>query len=259
MKFNNKNISIGLNVEIGKNVKIGDNTIIYDNVSIGDNTIIANNCVLGEPLQDYYFNSKYVSPETIIGAESLIRSHTIIYAGSELGHNLSTGHRVTIREYTNTGHHCMFGTNTDIQGYCKIGNYNRFHSYVNVGQKSVTGDYVFIYPFVVLTNDPTPPSDQLVGVEIGDYTQITTSSIILPGTIIGRDCLVAANSTVSGKYSDDRFIAGCPASDRGQLSKMPFYNTNGQRHYPWPERFKRGMPWAEMGFHSWLEGKDSEK
>jgi len=61
---------------------------------------------------------------TLIGANSLIRSHCIIYAGSNLVHNLTTGHRVTIRENTIAGHHCMFGTYRDIQGDCNIGNYN---------------------------------------------------------------------------------------------------------------------------------------
>ena len=100
MKFNDKNITIGKNVILGENVKIGDNTIIYDNVIIGDNTIICNDCVLGEPLNDYYHSEDYQNPQLLIGKNSLIRSHCIIYAGSTLGDNLQTGHRVTIREKT---------------------------------------------------------------------------------------------------------------------------------------------------------------
>ena len=82
MKFNNINVSIGRNAQIGKNVKIGDNTTIYDNVVIGDNTIIANDCIIGELLNSYYDDiENYKNPETIIGANSLIRSHCIKYAG----------------------------------------------------------------------------------------------------------------------------------------------------------------------------------
>jgi carbonic anhydrase/acetyltransferase-like protein (isoleucine patch superfamily) len=103
----------------------------------------------------------------------------------------------------------------------------------------------------VLTNDPTPPSDELIGVEIDDYSQILTSSVILPGTKIGKNCLVAANSTVSGIYIDDRFISGSPARDIGTLSKMPFFNGRGQRHYPWQYNFKRGMPWENDGYVNW--------
>lgn len=251
MKFNNKNIELGKNLNIGKNVRIGDNTTIYDNVTIGDNTIICDNCIIGEPLNDYYYNEKYTNPETIIGSESLIRSQTIIYSGSEFGNCLNTGHRVTIREYTKSGHHCMFGSYTDIQGYCNIGNYNRFHSYVNIGQKSDLGDFVFIYPFVVLTNDPTPPSDKLIGVKVGDYSQITTGAILLPAAEIGKYCLVGANSTVGGIFEDDTFISGNPAKAIGKLSKMPFFNIKNKKHYPWPNNFDRGMPWENIGFNNW--------
>ncbi len=256
MKFNNRNIHIGKNVKLGLNVRIGDNTTIYDNVEIGDNTTICNDCVIGEPVYDYYSKPSYENPVTKLGSNSLIRSHCIIYAGSSFGDHLNTGHRVTIREKTMAGHHCMFGSYTDIQGYCSIGNYNRFHSYVNIGQESELGDFVFIYPFVVLTNDPTPPSNKLVGVRIGDYTQITTSSVILPGSVIGKNCLVGANSTVGGNFDDDTFINGSPAKTIGRLSKMPFFNTENKRHYPWPRNFERGMPWEGEGFENWIKVKN---
>ena len=251
MKFNNKNVSIGLNVKVGENVKIGDNTVIYDNVLIGDNTIICNDCIIGEPTNDYYFTDDYINPKTYIGSDSLIRSHSIIYSGSKFGNNLMTGHRVTIREKTSVGNHCMIGSYNDIQGDCEIGNYNRFHSYVNIGQKSKLGNFVFIYPFVVLTNDLTPPSEKLIGVTINDYSQISVSSVILPGANIGKHCLVAAHSSVGGSYEDDSFISGNPARLVGNLSKMPFFNDKNKRHYPWPVNFDRGMPWEGINFEEW--------
>jgi len=256
MKFNDKNVSMGTNVSLGKNVKIGDNAIIYDNVSIGDNTIISNNCVIGEPSNDYYSDSSYKNPSTYIGANSLIRSHSILYSGSEFGDFLTTGHRVTIREKTKVGHHCMIGSYNDIQGSCILGNYNRFHSYVNIGQESKLGDFVFIYPFVVLTNDPTPPSNNLVGVKIGDFSQITTAAILLPGCVVGKHSLVGANSTVGGSYADDSFISGSPAKRIGALSKMPFFSNENKKYYPWPKNFQRGMPWAEHGYNDWSKNND---
>lgn len=257
MKFNNIDIQIGKNVKIGKNVRIGDNTIIYDNVIIGDDTIVCNNCVLGEPLNSYYSDPNYENPPLIIGASSLIRSHSIFYAGSTFGDFLQTGHRVTVREYTKADTHCSFGSYTDIQGFCKIGHYVRMHSYVNIGQKSEIGNYVFLYPFSVLTNDPTPPSNTLVGVKIGDYSQITTGVVMLPGAVIGANCLVGANSTVEGKFEDDSFISGSPAKRVCTLSKAPLFDIETRkRHYPWPFHFKRGMPWEECGYENWNNNLD---
>lgn len=258
MKFNNNNIRIGENVQIGRNVKIGDNTTIYDNVIIGDNAIICNDCVLGEPLNDYYHDPGYKNPTLKIGEHALIRSHSIFYAGSIIGDYLQTGHRVTVREKTSAGNHCSFGSYTDIQGFCKIGNYVRMHSYVNIGQQSEIDDFVFLYPFTVLTNDPTPPSNKLVGVKIGRYSQITTGSILLPGAVVGENSLVSAHSTVGGCFEAYSFIAGTPARRICDIRKAPLFNIEtGKRHYPWQYNFKRGMPWEEEGFESW-ENRQNE-
>lgn len=258
MKFNNLNVRIGKNVKLGKNIRIGDNSIIYDNVEIGDNSIISENCVIGEPLMNYYYNKSYENPKTVIGSDALIRSFSVIYAGSTFGDNLHTGHRTTIRENTIIGNNCSIGTFNDIQGYCEIGNYCRFQSYVNIGQASKIGDFVFIYPYCVLTNDATPPSNDTKGVTIGDYSQIAAGSVLLPDVIIGNHCLVGANSTVGGRFGDDIFINGSPAKKAGILSKMPFFNSNKKRHYPWPYHFDRGMPWQDIGYDTWLNSLSDE-
>lgn len=257
MKFNGVGVYISPKAKIGANVRIGDRTIVYDNVEIGDNTTISNDCVLGEPINDYYYDASYENPPLIISNDSLIRSHSIFYAGSEFGSCLQTGHRVTVREYTKAGHHCSFGSYVDIQGYCIMGNYVRMHSYVNIGQQSEIGNYVFFYPFVVLTNDPTPPSNKLVGVKIGDYSQILTSTVMLPGAVLGENCMTAANSTVGGVFEDDSFISGTPGVRTCRLSKAPFFNIEThKRHYPWPKHFERGMPWAGMNFDDWKNAKN---
>lgn len=251
MKFNGKNIEIGKNVIIGKNVRIGDHTIIYDNVEIGDNTVIANHCVIGEPLNSYYTVAGYVNLSTYIGENSIIRSHNIIYAGSKFGKNLITGHKVVIREKASVGRNCQFGSYNDIQGECVIGDYVKCQSFVTIGQGSIIGNFNFFFPNVVLTNDPTPPSNDLTGVILGDYNVISTGSVLLPNCILKNNSLVSANSVVGGIFENDSFISGSPAKRIGNLSKMPFFNSSGKRHYPWQNFFHRGMPWTESSFEEW--------
>ena len=115
MKFNGRNVHISKKARIGRNVKIGDNSAIYDHVEIGDNSIVCNDTVIGEPLTAYYHDSGYENPPTVIGSDSLIRSHSIIYAGCTIGRRFSSGHRVTIRENTIMGECCSIGTLSDIQ------------------------------------------------------------------------------------------------------------------------------------------------
>lgn len=65
------------------------------------------------------------------------------------------------------GKNLQIGTLSDLQGHCEIGDYVRLHSNVHI--KSVPGNFVWIFPYVVLTNDPYPPSDSLVGVTVQDF------------------------------------------------------------------------------------------
>ncbi len=59
---------------------------------------------------------------------------------------------------------------------------------------------------------------------------------------------------MNGKHSDDSFISVYSAKRVGDLSKMPFFNTENRRHYPWVYNFSRGMPWVEKGFDEWKKG-----
>lgn len=252
MKFNGINQFISPKARIGQNVKIGDHTMIYDNVIIGDGTIVSNHCVLGEPLSAYYEDGNYENPVTEIGANSMIRSHVIIYAGSSFGESFSTGHRVTIREFTKTGSGCRFGTLCDIQGYSAFGDYCWLHSNIFISQYSTVGNYVFIYPNVVFTNDPTPPSNAHEGPIIGDYSQIAAFSVLLPNVKIGQHCLIGAGSLVSKDVPDYQLVVGNPAKVVKDVREIKSRET-GDSHYPWPTHFSRGMPWEKTGFENWIK------
>ncbi|GAA4373012.1 N-acetyltransferase [Hymenobacter koreensis] len=252
MKFNNRNIQIGRNVQLGTNVRIGDNCIIYDNVQIGDNSIITNDCVIGEPTGRYYHDENYINPATIIGANSMIRSHAIIYAGSVFGEGLMTGHRITVREGANFGINCLISTLADIQGNSNFGDYCRLYSNVHICEFSQLGNHVFVYPYTIFTNDPLPPSNHYKGPTIGDYTIVAVHSVVLPGVKIGENCLIGANSVVSRDIPDFSFAVGSPAKVQRDIRTISSKEAAGN-HYPWMHRFERGMPWENIGFDNWVK------
>jgi len=221
---------------IGSNVKIGPYTIIYDNVEIDDNTTIEAFCEIG--LANHLSEGK----KLYIGKNSHIRSHSIFYEGSTFSESLVTGHRVTVREKTSAGKNLQIGTLSDIQGHCEIGDYVRFHSNVHIGQKSKIGNFVWIFPYVVLTNDPHPPSDTLLGVTVHDYAVIATMSVILPGAIISKGVLVGAHSSLKGETEEDMIYAGSPAKKICETSKIKLLDDNTVSAYPWRKHFHRGYP-----------------
>jgi len=227
---------ISKQAKIGNNVTIGPFTVIYDNVEISDNVIIEGFCELGV--------TNHLSEGAIlfIGKNSHIRSHSIFYEGSSFEENLVTGHRVTVREKTLAGKNFQIGTLCDIQGHCEIGDYVRFHSNVHIGQKSKIGNFVWIFPYAVLTNDPHPPSNVLKGVEIGDFSVIATMSIIMPGVKIAEKCLVGAHSMVTKNTESNMVYSGSPAKKVCLTSKIRLQDGSRQPAYPWTKHFSRGYP-----------------
>jgi len=259
MMFNNINVHIGKNVILGKDVKIGDNTTIYDNVEIGDNTVICSNCIIGEPTSAYYRDSDYVNPKLTIGSDSIIRSNTIIYAGTTIGKKLQTGHHTIIRENNILGDGCVVGVYCNILDGCKIGNGVHFHSYDSIAENSIIDDFCYFYPFVTVTDDPTPPSNCWQSCKFGEFTVIASNSFILPGTQIGRHCFIGAQARVGGKVEDFSFMIGTPAKKAFDTRKVPIINKETKkRQYPWPYNFSRNMPWEEIGFDEWLKQNNRE-
>lgn len=254
-----QNVTIKENVIIGDNVVIGDNSyidynvIIRDNVKIGEHAFIGARCILGEFNMGFIQDREaYVNPALIIGRNAVLRSETIIYAGSVIGDNLQTGHRVTVREKTQAGKNFRVGTLSDIQGDCIIGDYVNLHSNVHIGQKSEIANYVWIFPYVVLTNDPTPPSNNLLGVKVEEFAVIATMSVILPGVTIGAGALVGAGSIVGKNVTAEMVVIGNPSKEICHNSKIKNKAT-GEQVYPWQNNFSRGMPWENLGYNAWLK------
>ena len=270
-----KNSLIGENVTIGKNVMIQNNCIIEDNVCLGDNVFIDNNtvvrndvilgdgacvganCIIGEYQMDFYSDKSYHKHTLAIGENALIRSGSIIYSGSKIGSDFQTGHQVTIRENVDIGSHVSVGTLSDIQGYCRLGNYVRLHSNVHIGQASKIDDCVWIYPYVVLTNDPTPPSETVLGVYVHSFAIIATGAVILPGIEIERDSLVGAGAVVNNKVERYSVVVGNPGKSKGDIRNIKNKIT-GEQIYPWRYYFDRAMPWLNIGFDKWYNSLDDE-
>lgn len=253
----NHNCIIETGVTIGDNTYIDSNTIIRSGVTIGKDSFIGSNCIIGEYLMDFCMDRMPHEHYLMIGEKALIRSGSIIYTDSEIGNRFLTGHQVTIREKTQIGNHVSVGTLSDIQGNCHIGNYVRLHSNVHIGQLSRIDDFVWIFPYVILTNDPTPPSENFVGVHACSFSIIATGAVVMPGIEIGQDALVAAGAIVTKAVGPYDVVAGNPAKKISDVRDIKS-KVSGMPVYPWREHFKKYMPWEESDFITWYHSLSIE-
>ncbi|MGL4393575.1 MAG: DapH/DapD/GlmU-related protein [Fusobacteriaceae bacterium] len=252
-----KNVSIGYGViikdevTIGDNVKIDDYARILNGVELGSNSYVGAYVTLGE-IGINYFNPKY--KKTIIGEKAIIRSHTIIYHSSNIGENFQTGHKVVIRENLIIGDNTRIGINTLLLSGAKIGNYVSLHSDIVVSENAIIEDYVWIFPKVIMTNDPNPPSGTWFGSTVKKFAVIASGAIILPGVIVGEFSLVGAGTFVSRNVKEGTFVFGNPMK---AVRDIRFLKTkDGKEAYPWMERFDKGMPWEKMNFEVWAKNNN---
>ena len=80
--------------EVADDVEVGAFTLVHGGVRLGSGTVIGSHCSVGEPTELAH------GRPLILGAGCLVRSHTVIYAGSTFEAGLETGHHVTCLLYT---------------------------------------------------------------------------------------------------------------------------------------------------------------
>lgn len=220
---------------IGEGVEIGPFSIVHARVQLGAGSVVGSHCELGHPA------GSEAGPLRI-GTGALIRSHSVLYAGSVFGDGLQTGHRVTLREGIEAAEGLRIGTLCDLQGDSTFGRHVRLHSNVHIGRGSTVAEFVWIFPYVVLTNDPHPPSDGFqVGALVERFAVVATSAVVLPGTRVGEGALVAAHALVREDVPPGAICAGVPGKVRGSVEAIQLSDGSGPA-YPWRRHFHRGYP-----------------
>jgi acetyltransferase-like isoleucine patch superfamily enzyme len=198
------------------------NSIIHANVQLGEDTFIEDFAVIGAPPRGYRTGEL----ATIIGDGAYLRSHTVIYAGNQIGNNFQTGNKVNIRELNQIGDDVSVGTLTIIEHHVHIGDRVRIHSQAFIPEHSTLEDGCWIGPNVVLTNAKYPTSPQakarLFGPRILAGAIIGANATILPGIVVGAEALVAAGAVVTRDVPDKAVVAGNPARQINNLSALPY-------------------------------------
>lgn len=197
--------------------------MIHPGVEIEEPCSIAPFVIVGELPR----GSKPGELTTIIAKNSVIRSHSVIYAGNKIGHSFQTGHHVLIRENNLIGDNVSIGSNTVIEHHVKIANNVRIHSQAFIPEYTVIEDGVWVGPNVVITNAryPNTPTtkNELLGVTLEKGCMIGANVTILPGITVGKNSLIGAGSVVTKDVPANAVMVGNPAKPRGSISDINQY------------------------------------
>ena len=194
----------------------------YPNVQLGENVSIGEYVILGLP-------GKGVAPgalPTIIGDNAMIRSHTVIYAGSRIGKNFQTGHHVLIREENTIGDDVSIGSGSVVEHHVIIKDRVRVHSQAFIPETSVLEEGCWIGPNVVITNAMYPLSrhvkEQLAGALVKSGAKIGANATLLPGITVGENALIGAGSVVTKDVGANKVVAGNPAREINEIGNLPY-------------------------------------
>jgi acetyltransferase-like isoleucine patch superfamily enzyme len=197
-------MTVERDVSLGDGVRIGQNSIIKENVTIGEDVVI--------------FPNVYVGRNTRIGDGSIIQYGAFIEHDCNIGKQCRIGTSTVLRRETNIGDHSIFGSLSASEGKNWIGNHVLIHSQCHLTTGIIIEDWVFIAPMFVGANDPkmlhgrrrvekfTPK-----GPHIKFGSGIAVNVTLLPGVVIGRECIIGASSLVTKDVPDFSIAYGAPA------------------------------------------------
>jgi acetyltransferase-like isoleucine patch superfamily enzyme len=206
--------------------------VVYPNVELGAGTIVEDGAIVGRPPR----GSQPGDLPTRVGAGSVIRSGSVIYAGSTIGEGFQSGHNALIREGNVIGDNCSVGTQAVLEPGNQIGSGTRIHSLCFLEHVTV-GARCFLAPGVVFTDDPHPICprylDCVLGAVVEDDVSIGGNATILPGVRIGAGSLIGAGSVVVKDVAAGVVVAGNPARVVKEVKELVCFKDYFERPYVW--------------------------
>ena len=208
-----EDVTIGSGCEIGHGVVVRTGTVIGDRVRIDDHASIGK---LPMKAANSAVTKDSELPPAQIGKDSIIGTQAVIYRGALLGQKIMVADLATIRENVSVGDFTIVGRGVTIENLCKIGRYVKLETNSYITAYSELEDRVFIAPCAATSNDnfvgrTEKRFENFKGAIIKKGARVGVNATILPGKVLGEDCLVAAGALVVSDVPAGKIVAGVPA------------------------------------------------
>jgi acetyltransferase-like isoleucine patch superfamily enzyme len=134
-----------------------------------------------------------ISPKAKLGQNVRVWNYAYVGGDTTIGDNSKIG------SLAHVDYNVVVGRNCKIEGLAYLAPLSR------------VGDNVFIGPAAVLTNDPYPLSDKMVGVRVEDGAIICARAVIKAGVTVGKNSVVGMGAVVTRDVPPDTVVLGVPA------------------------------------------------
>ncbi len=214
---------------------------IIGEVTIGEAVKIEDYAIIG--LRPKNFES---AEKTVIGRNSTIRSHTVIYANNIIGERFNTGHNTIIREKNIIGNNVSVGSNTTLEIGNRIANNVKIHSNCIIGEYVIIEDYAWIGPSVITLatlHPPCPKYEECARnnpIVIKKNAKIGGNVTLTPGVTIGENSLIGAGSVVTRDIPSNSVAVGNPARVIKAIDELDCKEPYFSRPYEWEEEIRKG-------------------
>lgn len=209
---------------IGEDVVLGDGVIIHPHVVIAPGVRIGNGvevfpgAFVGKEPKGAGATSRTPSFERriVIGADSSIGPHAVIYYDVEIGHNTLIGDGASIREQCRIGSRCIISRYVTINYNTTVGDGTKIMDLTHITGNCTIGRDVFCSLLVATTNDNAMGThgyseEAIIGPTIHDGAMIGANANLLPGVIVGEGAMVSAGAVVTKNVEAQTLVAGAPA------------------------------------------------
>lgn len=133
---------------------------------------------------------------------------------AKIGDNVKIWHFAYVGDDTEIGDNVSIGSLAHIDYDVKIGENTKIEGQAYIPPLSRIGKNVFIGPAAVLTNDPYPMCNKMIGVTIEDNAIIGARAVIKAGLTVGKNSVVAMGAIVTKNVPENTVVIGAPASIR---------------------------------------------
>jgi acetyltransferase-like isoleucine patch superfamily enzyme len=116
-----------------------------------------------------------------------------------VGANTIVGDNTKIGSLAHVDYNVVIGKDCKIEGLAYIAPMSRL------------GDNVFVGPSAVLTNDPYPLSDKMIGVTLENGVIVCAGAVIRAGVKVGRNSVVGMGAVVTRDVPHNSVVIGVPA------------------------------------------------